>query len=170
MPGLTLDELRAALPPPLWAKVEAQLGIGKVARPKRRKYGNQPTYVDGRRFDSKAEARRYEELLRLQAAGEILWFCLQPTFRLPGGIEYRADFIVCRHEGCERWLVVQVEDVKGGKATKTKEYRLKRRLMLDRYGIEIVEVLASRRSGLASRRSGLASRRSGLASRRSGQA
>ncbi|HUX16759.1 MAG TPA: DUF1064 domain-containing protein [Phycisphaerae bacterium] len=146
MTGMTSDELRAALPPPLWAKVEAQLGLGQVARPKRRKYGNEPVYVDGRRFDSKAEARRYEELLRLKAAGEILWFCLQPTFRLPGGIEYRADFIVCRRARAEDDAlgptVCVVEDVKGGKATRTKEYRLKKRLMQDKYGIEIVEVLA----------------------------
>ena len=138
MAGLTLDELRAALPAPLMRQIETQLGLGKPAgpaKPRRRKYGNEPTYVDGRRFDSKAEARRYEELFRLQAAGEVLWFCLQPTFRLPGGIEYRADFIVCRKDGA-----VVVEDVKGGKATKTKEYRLKKRLMLARYGIKIVEV------------------------------
>ncbi|HUX02159.1 MAG TPA: DUF1064 domain-containing protein [Phycisphaerae bacterium] len=137
MSSLTLDELRAALPAPLMKKIEAQLDLGQAAkfRSKRRKYGNQPVYVDGRRFDSKAEARRYEELMRLHAAGEILWFCLQPVFRLPGGIEYRPDFIVVSASG-----KVFVEDVKGGKATKTKEYRLKKRLMLDRYGIEIVEV------------------------------
>jgi len=146
--NIDAEELRAALPPEVWAKVAAQLGLGKVARPKRRKYGNEPTYVDGRRFDSKAEARRYVELVRLHAAGEVLWFCLQPTFRLPGGIEYRADFIVCsrKSEGsgpCDRsWLEVVVEDVKGGKATRTKEYRLKKRLMWDRYGIEIMEVQA----------------------------
>ena len=138
MSGLTADELKAALPPELWAKVAAQLGIGKAAKPKRRsKYGNVPTYVDGHRFDSKAEARRYEELRLLQSAGTIDWFCLQPTFVLPGGIEYRADFIVC-HESLP---CVHVEDVKGGKATKTKEYRIKRRLMLAKYGIEIVETM-----------------------------
>jgi hypothetical protein len=136
MSTLALDELKAVLPPDVFEKVRKQLGIA-TGKPKRRKYGNEPTWVDGRRFDSKAEARRYEELRRLQAAGEILWFCLQPTFILPGGIEYRADFIVCRKEGA-----VAVEDVKGGQATKTKEYRLKKRLMEDRYGIEIVEVQA----------------------------
>jgi len=133
--NIDADELLRRLPPPLAEKVRAQLGQA-APRPKRRsKYGNQPVYVDGRRFDSKAEARRYEELLRLHAAGEVLWFCLQPVFRLSAGIEYRPDFIVCRKDGA-----VVVEDVKGGKATKTKEYRLKKRLMRDRYGIEVVEV------------------------------
>ncbi|HUX16936.1 MAG TPA: DUF1064 domain-containing protein [Phycisphaerae bacterium] len=152
MSSLTLDELRAVLPTATMRRIEAQLGIDKGARsrlasPKggRRKYGNEPTYVDGRRFDSKAEARRYAELVRLHAAGEVLWFCLQPTFRLPAGIDYRADFIVCRAsltpEFDGPWQVF-IEDVKGGKATKTKEYRLKKRLMRDRYGIEIMEVQA----------------------------
>lgn len=136
MAGLTMDELRAAIPAPLMRLIEAQLGAARPSRPRRRKYGNVPVWVDGRRFDSRAEARRYEELRLLQSAGTIDWFCLQPTFVLPGGIEYRADFIVCH----ENLPCVQVEDVKGGKATKTKEYRLKRRLMLDKYGIEIVEV------------------------------
>ncbi|HUU32022.1 MAG TPA: DUF1064 domain-containing protein [Phycisphaerae bacterium] len=135
MAGLTLDELRAALPAPLMKKIEEQLGLGRAgpAKPRRRKYGNEPTYVDGRRFDSKAEARRYVELVRLHAAGEILWFCLQPVFRLPAGIDYRADFIVCRKDGA-----VVVEDTKGGKATMTKEWKLKKRLMFAKYGIEVV--------------------------------
>jgi len=142
---ITADELRAALPPPLWAKVAKQLGIGEAVQPKRRKYGNQPVVVDGRRFDSKAEARRYEELLRLHAAGKIRWFCLQPVFRLPGGIEYRPDFLVVRDAGLRRVsgrVEVAVEDVKGGRATRTKEYRLKKKLMRDRYGIEVAEVQA----------------------------
>ena len=138
---LTSDELRAIVPPDLWKEVEAQLGLSKTARPKRRKYGNVPVYVDGRRFDSKAEARRYEELRLLQSAGEIDWFCLQPTFILPGGIEYRADFIVC-HDSLP---CVHVEDVKGGKATKTKAYRLKKRLMLSKYGVKIVETGGGRK-------------------------
>ena len=142
--NITSEELAAALPPGLYAKVQAQLGI--VAKPKRRsKYGNVPTWVDGFRFASKAEARRYESLVLLQAAGEVLWFCLQPTFILAGGVQYRADFIVCspcRDQGQPAVWKIRVEDVKGGKATKTKEYRIKKRLMLDKYGIEIVEVQA----------------------------
>ncbi|HUX00093.1 MAG TPA: DUF1064 domain-containing protein [Phycisphaerae bacterium] len=138
---ITSEELKAALPPALYAKVQAQLGI--VAKPKRRsKYGNVPTWVDGFRFDSKAEARRYETLVRLQAAGEVDWFCLQPTFILAGGVQYRADFIVCRPKGVLCYPDVEVEDVKGGQATKTKAYRIKKRLMLDKYGISVQEVSA----------------------------
>ena len=93
--GMTPEELKATLPPALWKEVAPQLGYDQNAKPKRRKFGNQPVYVDGRRFDSKAEARRYEELIRLHAAGEILWFCMQPVFRLPGGIEYRRLLAGC---------------------------------------------------------------------------
>ncbi|HUX03238.1 MAG TPA: DUF1064 domain-containing protein [Phycisphaerae bacterium] len=145
MSTLTMDELRAALPAVLMARIEAQLGMKRPEKPRRRKYGNVPVVVDGHWFQSGAEARRYKELLHLHAAGEILWFCLQPTFRLPGGIEYRADFIVCRPcRDPNRSAVseIRIEDVKGSKATRTKEYRLKKRLMLDRYGIEIEEVQA----------------------------
>ena len=136
--NITSEELAAALPPALYAKVQAELGI--VAKPKRRsKYGNKPVVVDGFWFASQAEARRYEALVLLQAAGEVLWFCLQPTFMLAGGVQYRADFIVL-WAGYDPW--VTVEDIKGGNATKTKAYRIKKRLMLDKYGIEIVEVQA----------------------------
>ena len=144
--NIDLDELLRRVPPRTAASIRKQLGVNAAAKPKRRKFGNQPVVVDGRRFDSKAEARRYEDLRRLHAAGEVLWFCLQPVFRLPGGIEYRPDFIVCRRARAEEDalgpVVVVVEDVKGGQATKTKEYRLKKRLMKDRYGIEVVEVQA----------------------------
>ena len=132
------DELRAALPPGLYAKVQAQLGI--VAKPKRRsKYGNKPVVVDGFWFASQAEARRYEALVLLQAAGEVLWFCLQPTFMLAGGVQYRADFIVL-WAGYDPW--VTVEDIKGGNATKTKAYRIKKRLMKAKYDVDIKEVQA----------------------------
>jgi hypothetical protein len=42
-----------------------------VGKPKRAKYGAEPTVVDGIRFDSKKEAARYQELKLLAKAGEI---------------------------------------------------------------------------------------------------
>lgn len=72
-------------------------------RPGRRKYGNTITEVDGRKFDSKAEARHYQLLKRLEGWGDISElecqpkFTLQPAFRDPDGvlvraITYSADF------------------------------------------------------------------------------
>ena len=59
-----------------------------------RKYRNIRVEVDGRKFDSKLEAKRYEELKQLGQLGQVAWFTTQVPFRLPGGIIYRADFLV----------------------------------------------------------------------------
>ncbi len=45
------------------------------------KYRAQPTIVDGIRFHSKGEARRYQELRLLERAGEITNLELQPAAR-----------------------------------------------------------------------------------------
>ena len=62
--------------------------ISKNKASKPTKYNNIKTEVDGHIFDSKAEARRYNELKLLAATGEILGFGLQPSFVLPGSIRY----------------------------------------------------------------------------------
>ena len=68
----------------------------------RNKYGAKKTEVDGVVFDSRAEARRYQELKLLERAGEIQSLTLQPTFvlqpsfkrgkRTVRAITYSADF------------------------------------------------------------------------------
>lgn len=49
---------------------------------KRHKYGAKPTVVDGIRFHSQAEARRYSELKLLEKAGEVKRVEVQPRFDL----------------------------------------------------------------------------------------
>lgn len=107
------------------------------------KYNSKKTVVDGQKFDSKKEARRYQELLLLEKAGEIknlsrqVKFVLIPSQRDENGkvvereCSYKADFTY--EEGIKR----VVEDVKG---YRTKEYIVKRKLMLYQYGIRIREV------------------------------
>jgi Protein of unknown function (DUF1064) len=90
----------------------------------RNKYRNVPTLVDGRRFSSKAEAARYQDLRLMQRAGEIDWFILQPRFDLGDGITYVADFLVVRRG------LVSVEDVKG---VETAAFKLKRKLFESKY-------------------------------------
>lgn len=94
------------------------------------------------KYNSK-EARRYQELLLLEKAGEIknlsrqVKFVLIPCQRDENGkviereCSYKADFTY--EEGIKR----VVEDVKG---YRTKEYIIKRKLMLYQYGIRIREV------------------------------
>lgn len=122
----------------------AQAYIKKVLGepPKKSKYGAEKTTVDGIRFDSRREARRYAELKMLQRAGKISDLRLQVPFELipaqkkrDGKTErscvYRADFVYCA-DGA-----TVVEDAKG---KRTPEYIIKRKLMLEKYGIEVKEV------------------------------
>ena len=113
-----------------------------LASEKRRKYNSQPVEIDGIRFASRAEARRYGELLWQERDGMIHDLECQPRYRLEvNGVkicDYAGDF---RYTDAQTGAVV-VEDVKGGDATKTPVYRLKRRLMLACHGIEVKEIEA----------------------------
>jgi len=106
---------------------------------KRSKYGNIKTELDGIVFDSKAEARRYAELKMYQQGGAIRNLQHQVKFQLTvNGHKcgyYIADFVYNDRNGD-----LKVEDVKGGKATQTQLYRLKKKLMFAIYGYEIIEI------------------------------
>lgn len=117
------------------------------------KYHNRKVRRDGLTFDSKKEHKRYNELLLLQQAGEIknlrrqVKFVLIPTQREPniigprGGVKkgkllehecsYIADFVYDKNGE------MVVEDTKG---VRTKDYIIKRKLMLNVYGIRIREI------------------------------
>ena len=112
------------------------------------KYHAQKIEVDGEKFDSKAELRRWQELKLLEASGEItnLWrqveYILiqnQKDARTGKLIErkcsYIADFVY------EKDGETVVEDVKGcRKGAAYDLFVVKRKLMLERYGIKIREV------------------------------
>ncbi len=116
------------------------------------KYHNRKTKTDGRTFDSQKEARRYKQLRQMELAGEIsdlstqVKFVLIPTQRDPitGKIlerecSYIADFVYTvpqKAQLCTKSTTV-VEDVKG---YRTDVYRIKKKLMLLRFGIVIKEV------------------------------
>ncbi len=89
------------------------------------------TEVDGIKFASKKEAKRYQELLLLKEYGSILFFLRQVPFHLPGNVKYVCDFMIF-------WLTgdVTIEDVKG---VKTDTYILKKKLVESFYPIEIME-------------------------------
>lgn len=125
---------------------------------RRSKYGNRKTVVEGITFDSKKEANRFRELQLLERAGKItalqrqVKYVLIPTQRefsneiykkgahqghfKPGKVlekecSYIADFAYIQ-DGA-----YVVEDTKG---VRTEAYKIKRKLMLERYGIQIREV------------------------------
>lgn len=119
-----------------------KLGFRSIKKiPKKNKYHAVKCLAEGMWFDSQAEAHRWLELRMLQRAGMITGLTRQTSFELvPGrevggkkirGIYYRADFVYY-----EDGKMV-VEDVKG---YKTKEYELKKKMMLLLRGIEIKEV------------------------------
>lgn len=103
------------------------------------------------RFDSQKEARRYDELAALERAGEIRELRMQVDFTLQEAytdgegrrvraIRYRADFAYWRYDDPPGgWVRYVVEDVKS-RATRTKEYVMKRKLMKERFNIDIQEV------------------------------
>lgn len=120
------------------------------------KYHNRKIVRDGESFDSKKELLRWNELQIMQTAGEIHGlkrqkkFLLIPAQREPdtygkrGGkhkgaviereVSYYADFAYYTKDGHE-----VVEDVKSP-VTRTKDYIIKRKLMLYKYGIRITEI------------------------------
>lgn len=107
---------------------------GEPERP--HKYGAKPVVIDGHRFPSRKEARRYGELKLLERGGKIKDLRLQVSYDLEvNGMHicrFIADFVYW-HVGNNREYV---EDAKG---FKTDVYRLKRKLMRACLGIEILE-------------------------------
>ena len=124
------------------------------------KYNASKCVLDGHTFDSRKEAHRYSELKLLERAGKIKDLELQREFvlipnqyateerygkngkrlkdkqiLLEQKCVYRADFV---YTDCETGEMV-VEDTKSP-VTRTKDYTIKRKLMLYVHGIRIVEV------------------------------
>lgn len=105
------------------------------------KYNAKKVVVDGIKFDSKKESARYNELKLLERCGDIRNLELQPRFELLPAfsygdekfrkMEYVADFRYTRDGK------TFVEDVKG---YKTKEYMLKKKLFLYKYGSDVMFV------------------------------
>lgn len=108
------------------------------------KYGNRKIECNGMKFDSLKEYRRWGALRLLEEEGEILnlrrqvKFVLIPAQRIDGKVverecSYYADFVytdrITNQTICE--------DVKG---VRTKDYIIKRKLMLQKYGIRIKEI------------------------------
>ena len=101
------------------------------------KYHAVKTTIDGKTFDSKKEAVRYMELCLLEDAGEIQDLRTQVPYELipkqagERACIYKADFVYQQNGE------TVVEDVKG---MRTDAYKIKRKLMLWRYGIKIREI------------------------------
>lgn len=134
----------ARLGPAAQRQIYRKVVAAQRERSVKRKYNNQPTERNGIKFDSRKEANRYEELMLLLKAGEISDLKLQPQFTLqesyvtPEGERIRAIRYVADFSYWQEGDMV-VEDVKS-KATATAQYKMKKKLMQERFGISVKEV------------------------------
>mgnify|MGYP001584568745 CR=1 FL=1 len=123
---------------------------------RRSKYGNVRVVLDGIRFDSKWERDYYQQLKAREAAGEIRGLQRQVKFDLRVNsvlvCRYVSDFTyeereagdtLCGHDW--HWKYV-VADCKSASTRLEPGYRLKRKLLRALRGIDILEVLRSKRS------------------------
>lgn len=125
------------------------------------KYKAKKFAVEGIEFDSKKEANRYLELKTLERRGEIRDLQMQVPFVLiPAQYEERIEYTPKRHKEKRVKRIVEqkvsyvadfvytrnngeivVEDVKGyRRGTAYSVFVIKRKLMLERHGIKVVEV------------------------------
>lgn len=105
------------------------------------KYKNKKVMIDNILFDSKKEANYYTYLKMLERASKIKnlelqkKYILQGHFKLNGktirAITYIADFVYEDDKG------VHVVDTKG---YRTEVYKIKKKLFMKKYGIEIEEI------------------------------
>lgn len=123
-----------------------EFSFASDGKKKRGKYGAQKvTTADGETYDSKKEYRRGQQLKELASSGKIknlhrqVKYELIPAQRDTNGkliersCSYVADFVYQDENGS-----VIVEDCKTP-ATRTPEYIIKRKLMMYKYGIRVVE-------------------------------
>ena len=105
------------------------------------KYHNKKTTIDGILFDSKREGNYYIKLKLMEKAG-LIWnlelqkkYILQKGFPFNGKmireISYYADFVYEDKDG------LHVVDTKG---YRTDTYKLKKKLFIKKYGIDIEEI------------------------------
>lgn len=116
-----------------------------IKNQKKSKYHNQKTELDGILFDSKKESQYYSKLKIMKMTGEIkdferqVKYVLQDSFKLNGKayreIYYKADFVIEHLDGTK-----EVVDVKASKYFQDSVYKLKKKMFIKKYGIEIKEV------------------------------
>jgi len=140
MKGWDLDSFRQSEA----AKRPENSHLLEVKKPaaKRAKYGNSKTQVNGINFQSRHEADFYKKLLWRLKLGEIGLLELQKKYVLIEAneterkVEYWADFVWMEAKTGETIVC----DTKSEATRKLSTYIIKRKLMLEKFGIKIFEV------------------------------
>lgn len=99
---------------------------------RKHKYNAKPVIIDGIKFASTKEGKRYSELNLLRKSGEVNFFFMQTPIQLPGNVRYFLDFLIFWKDGSYTF-----EDVKG---RDTPTSKVKRKIVEDIYNIKIEEV------------------------------
>jgi hypothetical protein len=109
------------------------------------KFGAKPRTIDGIRFDSHAEARRYAELKLLEKSGEICDLKAHPPYELTAVAResgervkigtFKPDFTYRNASG-----QFVVEDVKSPVTLKEPRYRRNKKHFEAEWGLRIIEV------------------------------
>ena len=132
-----------------YAKAEREgrvmvLDIPADAAPKKSKYGNEKETEDGITFDSKHEHNVYRWLKARKDRGELRWVFVHVPFRFSSGVVYWADFMTILADG----TVEAVWDAKSEVTARNKDYVIKKKLLLDEWGVEVREVMRSHYDGI----------------------
>lgn len=124
-------------------KLHPQANSAKNVAKKPSKHGNEPVIVDGIKFKSGREAKRWMELKALYDSGKIsclerqVCYILAEAVILNGrkkpAIRYYADF-----EYINSHAIKVVEDCKSPHLRKNPVFRLKQHLMMSVHGIDIL--------------------------------
>lgn len=101
------------------------------------KYKAQPTMIDGIRFASKKEGKRYSELKLMERGNLITDLKLQQPIKCMVNGELVCKYISDFSYYCKERNTIIFEDAKG---FKTDVYKLKKKLVKACTGIDIVEV------------------------------
>lgn len=112
---------------------EATTGQGGTST----KYHNKKTFYNGILYDSRAEAKKAQDLDLMIKAGEIDFWLRQVPFKLPGDTVYRLDFVtfkICPDCYSDHGYKVKFIEVKG---KKIRLGEIKRKQTEELYGITI---------------------------------
>lgn len=116
------------------------------------KYHNKKTQLDGHTFDSAREAKRYLELRSLEEEGVIEHLETQVPFLLAEGRDWKKPFLKhgrlqkkmreCSYIADFRYRIVATGEiiVEDSKGMETEAYKIKKKWVFDKYGIQIMEV------------------------------
>lgn len=110
------------------------------SQPKKSKFNAKVVWIDGIRFDSTWEGKRYSQLKLLERTGEISDLQMQVPYPMEINnvviCKYLADFVYVKED------ITIIEDAKG---FITPEYRIKKKLMKAIHNIEILETRSNKK-------------------------